>query len=139
MKNFQRKTTKTTRKHLPTGKHRKLHGSTEYLVGNNVDRQEFDNKRDCIVTATIEAAEDLKRKLANRIESRSNDRQKSPENCYDLTETPWMWAYALNEIYSGIPTQEGTRSLTLDGYDRNKLHITTKRSTWPTNKLAKQS
>ncbi|GBP26451.1 hypothetical protein EVAR_85953_1 [Eumeta japonica] len=69
MKNFQRKTTKTTRKHLPTGKHRKLHGSTEYLDGKTTwIVQEFDNKRDCIVTATIEAAEDLKRKLANRIE-----------------------------------------------------------------------
>ncbi|GBP92222.1 hypothetical protein EVAR_84179_1 [Eumeta japonica] len=33
-------------------------------------------------------------------------------------------AYALNEIYSGIySTQEGTRSLTLDGYDINKLSI----------------
>ncbi|GBP82526.1 hypothetical protein EVAR_91651_1 [Eumeta japonica] len=33
-------------------------------------------------------------------------------------------AYALNEIYSGIySTQEGTRSLTMDGYDINKLSI----------------
>ncbi|GBP21002.1 hypothetical protein EVAR_11033_1 [Eumeta japonica] len=56
-------------KHLPTGKHRKLHGSTEYPdVGKTWIVQEFDNKRDCIVTATIEAAEDPKRKLANRIE-----------------------------------------------------------------------
>ncbi|GBP81340.1 hypothetical protein EVAR_53734_1 [Eumeta japonica] len=39
MKNFQRKTTKTTRKHLPTGKHRKLHGSTgTWMWENNVDR-----------------------------------------------------------------------------------------------------
>ncbi|GBP96803.1 RNA replication protein, partial [Eumeta japonica] len=37
---------------------------------------------------------------------------------------PMDVAYALNEIYSGIySTQEGTRSLTMDGYDINKLSI----------------
>ncbi|GBP61696.1 hypothetical protein EVAR_43634_1 [Eumeta japonica] len=44
---------------------------------NNVDRSEFDNKRDCIVTATIEAAEDLKRKLANRIGAEATTRVRT--------------------------------------------------------------
>ncbi|GBP72821.1 hypothetical protein EVAR_40322_1 [Eumeta japonica] len=64
--------TRDTKKHLPTGKHRKLHGSTG--TGCGKQRGSFKNltKRDCIVTATIEAAEDLKGKLAKEW-SRSNN------------------------------------------------------------------
>ncbi|GBP96886.1 hypothetical protein EVAR_84139_1 [Eumeta japonica] len=46
-------------------------GKTTWIV------QEFDNKRDCIVTATIEAAEDLKRKLANRIGAEATTRVRT--------------------------------------------------------------
>ncbi|GBP79434.1 RNA replication protein [Eumeta japonica] len=165
-------------------------GKTTWIV------QEFD-KRDCIVTATIEAAEDLKRKLANRIGAEATTRVRTMASVLvngfkehthnrllideammnhfgaiitaallakakellligDINQIPHIdrhnvfpmsyekpnavakvsrellrsyrnpmdVAYALNEIYSGIySTQEGTRSLTLDGYDRNKLSI----------------
>ncbi|GBP86162.1 hypothetical protein EVAR_57866_1 [Eumeta japonica] len=166
-------------------------GKTTWIV------QEFDNKRDCIVTATIEAAEDLKRKLANRIGAEATTRVRTMASVLvngfkehthnrllideammnhfgaiitaallakakellligDINQIPHIdrhnvfpmsyekpnavakvsrellrsyrnpmdVAYALNEIYSGIySTQEGTRSLTMDGYDRNKLSI----------------
>ncbi|GBP82525.1 hypothetical protein EVAR_91650_1 [Eumeta japonica] len=45
--------------------------------GNDQRHKEFDNKRDCIVTATIEAAEDLKRKLANRIGAEATTRVRT--------------------------------------------------------------
>ncbi|GBP97287.1 hypothetical protein EVAR_90465_1 [Eumeta japonica] len=49
---------------------------------------------------------------------------KSLPRTATILQKPMDVAYALNEIYSGIySTQEGTRSLTLDGYDRNKLSI----------------
>ncbi|GBP68194.1 hypothetical protein EVAR_23345_1 [Eumeta japonica] len=166
-------------------------GKTTWIV------QEFDNKRDCIVTATIEAAEDLKRKLANRIGAEATTRVRTMASVLvngfkehthnrllideammnhfgaiitaallakakellligDINQIPHIdrhnvfpmsyekpnavakvsrellrsyrnpmdVAYALNEIYSGIySTQEGTRSLTMDGYDINKLSI----------------
>ncbi|GBP21015.1 hypothetical protein EVAR_11046_1 [Eumeta japonica] len=166
-------------------------GKTTWIV------QEFDNKRDCIVTATIEAAEDLKRKLANRIGAEATTRVRTMASILvngfkehthnrllideammnhfgaiitaallakakellligDINQIPHIdrhnvfpmsyekpnavakvsrellrsyrnpmdVAYALNEIYSGIySTQEGTRSLTMDGYDINKLSV----------------
>ncbi|GBP72822.1 hypothetical protein EVAR_40323_1 [Eumeta japonica] len=53
---------------------------------------------------------------------------------------PMDVAYALNKNYSGLyPTQEGSRSLTMDGYDRNKFHITTANALPGPHKLEKQS
>ncbi|GBP90802.1 hypothetical protein EVAR_102484_1 [Eumeta japonica] len=169
-------------------------GKTTWII------QEFDKKRDCIVTTTIEAAEDLLRKLANSIllaraeattrvrtmasilvngfkeqthnhllidEAMMNhfgaiitaamltkakellligdinqishiDRHNAFPMSYEKSNAvakvsrellrsyrnPMDVAYALNEIYSGIySTQEGTRSLTMDGYERKKLSI----------------
>ncbi|GBP95352.1 hypothetical protein EVAR_85936_1 [Eumeta japonica] len=184
-------------------------GKTTWIV------QEFDNKRDCIVTATIEAAEDLKRKLANRIGAEATTRVRTMASVLvngfkehthnrllideammnhfgaiitaallakakellligDINQIPHIdrhnvfpmsyekpnavakvsrellrsyrnpmdVAYALNEIYSGIySTQEGTRSLTMDGYDINKLSISLPQTLYlaHTHKLAKQS
>ncbi|GBP26462.1 hypothetical protein EVAR_85964_1 [Eumeta japonica] len=78
MKNFQRKTTKTTHKHLPTGKHRKLHDQrSTWMWETTWIVQEFDKKRDRIVTTTIEAAEDLKGKLPNRIGAEATTRVRT--------------------------------------------------------------